>query len=208
MERRAFPRLKARMTARLLINQERSGVGTPINMSVGGVGIQSDMSVSSGDRVVMHLNDGVRLEGVVARTFDGGFAVQLAMCEAKRARLIEALTPFFKQGEEITQLFLERRTSGRQEGMRAKAVCTTATGIIECCIVDMSLTGAAIETGEEIRIGSEIAIGQVRAKVVRRDGQIYGIEFDLPPAAPQQKPVKNVERESEQISRKFAQHGD
>lgn len=180
MERREFPRLKARMPARLLINNETSGKGTLFDLSAGGVGVLTDVEVAAGDRVVMHLDGGARLEGTVMRLLADGFGVELTMSAAKRSRLVDALEPMVESVEEIVELPMNRRVAERVAGLRMETECHTENGILECRIVDMSLTGAAIESRTEIAIGSVITIGQTRGKVVRRYGNTYGIHFDRP----------------------------
>ena len=91
MDRREYPRLKARMPARLLINGEHSGQGTLFDLSAGGVGVLTDLAAEVGDHIVLHLDGGARLEGTVMRLLADGFGVQLTMSEAKRSRLIDAL---------------------------------------------------------------------------------------------------------------------
>lgn len=180
MERREFPRLKARMPARLLINNETSGKGTLFDLSAGGVGVLTDVKVAAGDHIVMHLDGGARLEGTVMRLLADGFGVELTMSEAKRSRLIDALEPMVESVEEIVELPMNRRVAERVAGLRMETECHTENGILECRIVDMSLTGAAIESNTEIAIGTAITIGQTRGKVVRRYGKTYGIHFDRP----------------------------
>ena len=180
MERREFPRLKARMPARLLINNETSGTGTLFDLSAGGVGVLTDLKVAKGDHVVLHLEGGGRLEGAVMRLLADGFGVQLTMSEAKRSRLIDALEPMVESVEEIVELPMNRRVAERVAGLRMKTECHTEDGVLDCRIVDMSLTGAAIETDANIKIGSAVTIGQTSGKVVRRDGKTFGVQFDRP----------------------------
>ncbi len=168
------------MPARLLVNNETSGKGTLFDLSAGGVGVLTDVKVAAGDHVVMHLEGGARLEGTVMRLLADGFGVELTMSAAKRSRLIDALEPMVESVEEIVELPMNRRVAERVAGLRMETECHTENGALECRIVDMSLTGAAIETNAEIAIGSVITIGQTRGKVVRRYGKTYGIHFDRP----------------------------
>ncbi len=181
MERRKFPRLKARMAASLLVNNEIDGKGTLFDLSAGGVGILSDLRVAQGDHIVMHLAGGGRLEGTVMRLLADGFGVELTMSDTKRSRLIDALEPMVEGVEEIVELPMNRRVAERVAGLRMEAECFTENGVlIDCRVVDMSLTGAAIETNADIDINSVITIGQTRGTVVRRYGKIYGIQFERP----------------------------
>lgn len=177
VERRVFPRLKSCINARLLINQERDGEGVLYNFSASGAAVKSNASVALGDQVVLHLEGGSRFEGAVARVFEDGFALEFGMCESKRRRLINALEPKLKDQEEITSLSIRHRMAERIGGLRMKTVCHTESGEIECRLVDVSLTGAALETDAALSVGDDIMIGQTRGKVIRRDGSVYGVQF-------------------------------
>ena len=178
MERRVFPRLKSRINTRLLINQERDGEGVLYNFSASGAAIKSEARVAPGDQVVLHLEGGSRFAGAVSRVFEDGFALEFGMCESKRQRLITALAPKFDEEDEITSLSIRHRMAERIGGLRMKTICHTEDGEIECRLVDVSLTGAALETDAALSVGDDIMIGQTRGKVIRRDGSVYGVQFE------------------------------
>lgn len=184
MERRAFPRLKSRINARLLLNNEMDGDGLLLDFSASGAAIETALSAAPGDRLVLHLDGGSRFEGVVARLFEGGFAVEFGMHESKRERLVNALEARLAEEDELTSLPLKQRVAQRIGGFRSKTRCRIEDGgEIECRLVDMSLGGAAIETDADIKIGSRIVLGQTPGKIVRRDGMLYGVQFDPAPKA-------------------------
>ena len=166
------------MAARLLINGEDSGQGTLFDLSAGGVGVLTDLKANVGDHLVIHLEGGARLEGTVMRLLADGFGVQLVMSDAKRSRLIDALAPMSEGEEEIVELPLNRRIAERVAGLRMKTECSTEKGVLDCRIVDMSLTGAAIETDAKLSIGEAVTIGQTKGKVVRQYGKTFGVQFD------------------------------
>lgn len=179
MERRAFPRLKSRINVRLLVNNTLDGEGVILNFSASGAGVESALEVAPGDRIVLHLEGGSRFEGVVARLFDGGFGVEFGMHESKRQRLISALDAIGEDAEGMTALPLKQRVANRVGGFRGKAVCRTEKGDIECRLVDMSLSGAAIQTDAVLNVGDPVCLGQTKGRIVRRDGEVYGIQFDV-----------------------------
>ena len=193
MERRAFPRLKSRINARLLVNNAHDGDGVILNFSASGAGVESALEVAPGDRVVLYLEGGSRFEGVVARLFDGGFGIEFGMHDSKRQRLVSALDAMGEDPAEMTSLPLKQRVANRVGGFRGKTMCRTEAGEIECRLIDMSLSGAAIEVDADLKVGAAISLGQTKGRIVRRDGKVYGIQFDAlkrdgahvdPPAAP------------------------
>ncbi|MEM8934850.1 MAG: PilZ domain-containing protein [Pseudomonadota bacterium] len=178
-EQRAFPRAKTRIRARLLVNQETPGDGAAVDLSAGGVAIESDLEVQMGDRVVLHFDGGTRLVGDVRRIFDGGFALELALSESKRDRLIQSLQPAIDSGRQIERLAVDRRITQRVKASRVESTFITEAGDeAPCRIVDVSLTGAAIESETELHVGAVISLGRTRGVVMRRDGNLYGVMFD------------------------------
>ncbi len=63
-----------------------------IDMSPGGIAFQSEVEVEPGERIVAYLAHLGRLEGIVARAFPGGFAIQMKLPATKRAKLAERVT--------------------------------------------------------------------------------------------------------------------
>lgn len=195
MERRAFPRLRSKINARLLVNNVEDGEGLVSDFSASGAAINTELDVAPGDHIVLYLEGGSRFEGVVARCFEGGFGIEFGMHESKRKRLMSALEGVKDDSAEMTSLPLKQRVADRVGGFRGKAVCRTASGEdVECRLVDMSLSGAAIETDVDLKIGESVLLGQTKGRIVRRDGNIYGIQFSpLSQAEKDAKPAKTAD---------------
>ncbi len=176
-ERRAHPRIDGEIAANILINNEDNAVAQVLDVSAGGIGFLFKGSIALGDRVVAHLDGGTRLEGDVVRLFDGGFAITLAMSEHKRQRLAETLDRERARGRALEKLTLERRIAKRVTAMSQSVVCETADRRFPVRIVDMSLTGVAIETEEKLDMDALVVIGKMRGTVIRREGNRYGVRL-------------------------------
>lgn len=176
-EKRAHPRVNGEIAANILINNSENGVARVLDVSAGGIGFLFKGDVSMGDHVIAHLDGGTRLEGDVARVFDGGFAIALTMSEHKRRRLAEALDRERARGRALEKLTLERRIAKRVTGMSQSVVCETADRRFPVRIVDMSLTGVAIETDEKLELDTLVVIGKMRGTIVRREGNLYGVHL-------------------------------
>lgn len=177
MERRGYTRIDGDIRASILINQDRHAVATIRDLSASGLGFHFTERIELGDNIVAHVDGGARLEGDVVRLFDGGFAISLALSEHKRARLAETLKRAAVRGEALGQLTLERRLAARVTGMRQSVICETADRKIPARIIDMSLTGVAIEVDATIEMEAMVVIGKMRGVVVRREGKVYGVQF-------------------------------
>ena len=176
-ERREHPRVDGEIEARLLINNNANAVVEVQDVSAGGIAFHYDGSVAIGDHIVAHLDGGARFEGDVVRIFNGGFAITLAMSTHKRKRLAETLERARARGRAIDRLNLERRLATRVSAMRQSVICETADRRVPVRIIDMSLTGVAIETEELLEMDSLVVIGKMRGTVVRKDGNRYGVQF-------------------------------
>ena len=176
-ERRVHPRVDGEISANILINGEKNAVARVLDVSAGGVGFVFPDAIALGDHIVAHLDGGARLEGNVVRVFDSGFAILLAMSDHKRKRLAETLDRERARGRSMDKLTVERRIATRVAGMTQSVVCETADRRFPVRIVDMSLTGVAIETEEKLEMDDYVVIGKMRGAVVRCDGNRYGIRL-------------------------------
>lgn len=176
-ERRVHPRVDGEISANILINGEKNAVARVLDVSAGGVGFVFPEAIEMGDHIVAHLDGGARLEGNVVRIFDGGFAILLVMSDHKRKRLAETLDRERARGRAMDKLTVERRIATRVAGMSQSVICETADRRFPVRILDMSLTGVAIETDEKLEMEDYVVIGKMRGSVVRCDGNRYGIRL-------------------------------
>lgn len=176
-EKRAHPRIDGEIAANILINNDENAVARVLDVSAGGIGFLFKGAISPGDHIVAHLDGGTRLEGDVVRIFEGGFAIALAMSDHKRQRLAETLDRERARGRALDRLTLERRIAKRVTGMSQSVVCETANRRFPVRIVDMSLTGVAIETEEKLDLDALVMVGKMRGTVIRREGNRYGVRL-------------------------------
>ena len=92
VERRRHQRVKVRLAGRFMRSDRMEFDCETIDASPGGIALSSDAGVQPGERIVAYLNQIGRIEGKVARTFAGGFAVQMKVLAAKRNKLADQLT--------------------------------------------------------------------------------------------------------------------
>ncbi|MEO1252268.1 MAG: PilZ domain-containing protein [Pseudomonadota bacterium] len=177
MERRRHPRIPGEIRAGILINGETNTVATVRDLSASGLNFEYDGDIAMEDGVIAYLDGGARLEGKVVRLFDGGFAISLSLSEHKRKRLAETLDRARAGGRQMNQLALESRLGSRVSGMRQSVKCEVADKQFSARIVDLSLSGVAIETDERLALDAFIVIGRMRGTVVRKEGSVYGVQF-------------------------------
>ncbi|MEM8772094.1 MAG: PilZ domain-containing protein [Pseudomonadota bacterium] len=177
MERRGHQRFEGRIRGSLLINESRHLQVRISDLSASGLAVECEENVDIGDTVVAHLDGGARLEGRVVRQLENGFAIKLAITQTKQQRLAETLQNAAEQDGQVNRLNLNRRLANRVTGGQRRMTAQTENGTVEGRVIDVSLTGLAFETQAELALESWIEIGRMRGVVVRRDENIYGVQF-------------------------------
>ncbi|MEM9495705.1 MAG: PilZ domain-containing protein [Pseudomonadota bacterium] len=175
---RAHPRIDTQIAARFLVNSEESGRGVAINISAGGVAIASETPVQIGDHIILHLAGAMRVEGAVVRLIDEGFCIALEISASRREKLKQNIDMMSHDENPPTRVRGDRRIAERVPGPEGHNYCRTADGVFKCRVVDMSLNGLAIRVEGEIAMGAWVIVGKTGGRVVRADGDLYGIEFD------------------------------
>ena len=128
-----------------------------------------------GDRVVAYLDHIGRVEGKITRILDNGFAMSVGATPRKRDKLAAQLT--WLANRAILNLPEDRRHD-RVVPRNPSAVLTLDDGRkINCRIIDMSLSGAAIAAEIRPQMRTQVTLGRVQARVVRHLEDGFALEF-------------------------------
>lgn len=146
------------------------------DISVGGAAMTSPVSLDEGEKIIAYFDQLGGIEGTVVRVFDGGFAIRIAATQHKRENLAAQITLMINKPAMPS---VEDRRHIRQTKLPPKVqILTLAEGIsIECRVLDVSLSGASIETEARPPIGNEIVLGKLRGRVIRYHDTGIGIQF-------------------------------
>ena len=118
---------------------------------------------------------GERLEGKVARIRDDGFALELNTTPRKKAKLAAQLTWLANKHELDLP---EDRRHERIQPRNPSGIMTLDDGRqYRCRIIDLSVSGAAIEINVRPAIGTQVTLGNMRGQVVRHFEDGIAIEF-------------------------------
>jgi hypothetical protein len=177
-ERRRDYRVEVRLLGRFMRSDRKEFDCESIDASPNGIAFSSDAGVQLGERIVAYLNPSGRVEGRVARIFPTGFAIQMNVPPAKRDKLAAQLTwlanrqslglPQDRRHERIAPR--DRYTILRLPNGRAY----TAT------LIDLSMSGAALNVDCEAPIGAQVVVGATPAEVVRHVNCGIAVEFLSP----------------------------
>jgi len=174
-DRRRFQRVKVNLLGRYMLADRREFPCQVINMSPGGMALIAPVAGAPGERVIAYVDHVGRLEGVIARHFENGFAMTIAATPRKRDKLAAQLT--WLANRHILGLPEDRR-HGRIVPRNPIGRLIMPNGVnLTCRIIDVSQSGAGIATDQRPAIGSIVTLGKVQGRVVRHLEDGFAIEF-------------------------------
>jgi len=176
-DRRRHKRIAVELLGRFMRENKQEHPCKLIDISAGGAAIKpmSAIPLGAGERVVAFFDHIGGIEGTMVREFDGGFAFKLIATQHKREKLAAMLTWLANRSE--LDGADERRherivpKSGRQQLQLAEGI------LLECEVLDISISGASIGTPARPVLGTEVMLGKLRARVVRHHAQGFGVQF-------------------------------
>ena len=148
-----------------------------MDVSVGGGAMMAPVDVEPGERIVAYFDHIGGLEGTVARVFEGGFAIAFQATQHRREKLAAQIM-WLVNRHELDPADLRRPGHDRTALIDKTSVLHLGEGItVQVKILDVSISGASIGTTARPRIGSEVQVGKLRARVMRHHGEGIGVEF-------------------------------
>jgi hypothetical protein len=174
VERRRHRRLSVGLSGRCMLQDRREFVCRVIDLSLGGIAVTIPAVARIGERVVAYLDRIGRFEGRVARLVEGGFAMALDLTLHGRDKLAHFLSRL--GGEAVVG---DRRHERRLLGDFVSRLLTADGGAIDCRVVDLSVSGAAVTFhGPPPPLGSRVRLGSTVGRVARRFDRGVAIAFD------------------------------
>ena len=174
-ERRRFQRVKVNLLGRYMLSDRHEYPCQVVNMSPGGMAMFAPVTGRQSERVVAYIDHVGRLEGVIARHFDNGFAMTIAATQRKRDRIAAQLT--WLANRHLLDSPEDRR-HGRLVPKRPMTMLIMPNGVnIGCRLIDLSLSGAAVATDQRPPMGALVTLGKVQGRVVRHLDDGFAVEF-------------------------------
>lgn len=173
--RRRYQRVEVDLHARYML-EDRSEHNCKINnMSPGSVSVVCSEAGNLGERVVVYIDHVGRVEGEITRLTDEGFAMELVSTPRKREKLAAQLTWLANKHE--LDLPEDRRHERVVPQKQAGILSLPDGRQYRCRIVDLSLSGAAVEIKVRPALGSVVTLGNMRGEVVRHFEDGIALEF-------------------------------
>jgi hypothetical protein len=174
-ERRRFQRVRVNLLGRYMLADRREFPCQVVDMSPGGMAVIAPVNGKAGERVIAYIDHIGRLEGSIVRQFANGFAMTISATPRKRDKLAAQLT--WLANRHILGLPEDRRP-GRVVPRDPVSTMVLPNGTsINCRVIDMSLSGAAVATDQRPPIGTLITLGKTQGRIVRHLDQGFAVEF-------------------------------
>jgi len=174
-DRRRHHRVPVSVFGRFMRENKQEYPCQVINMSAGGMAILAPVTCEAGERMVAYLDNLGRIEGVVARSFEGGFAVRILASLYKRERIANLLT--WLTNQESLGLGEERKHERIVPRINASKLILPNGEVHNCRVIDVSLSGASIACALKPPISTVVILGRMRGRVVRHHEQGLAIQF-------------------------------
>jgi len=176
-ERRSFQRVKVSIYGRYMLQDRSEHTCRVTDMSPGNVALKAEKIGRMGERIVVYLDHLGRIEGRIARILEDGFAMTINASVRKRDKLAAQLTWLANRHE--LDLPEDRRYERVAPVNPLSTVRMPDGGEHPCRIVDLSASGAAVETAARPPLGTQVFLANLRGRVTRHFEHGFALEFSV-----------------------------
>ncbi|HWU25234.1 MAG TPA: PilZ domain-containing protein [Rhizomicrobium sp.] len=164
-ERRQFKRVRVELAGRLFVpSDNREASCQVVDISTGGAQINCEIVPALDETVVLYIDNFGRFEGIVVRPEEGNFGVRFQCSAMKREKLAEQLTLYMNK-DLVDASVIRRHDRTETKGL---AKFTRVTGeIVNCTVLDLSLSGISLKSDVRPPIGEVVLIGNAAGRVAR-----------------------------------------
>lgn len=174
-ERRRHKRVPLSLPGRGLAASTGEFTCKVVDISPGGARVLTQNVPQQGERVVLMVEGLGRIEGVAVRVGANGFGLRFSGTQRKRDRLGDAITWRLN----MERLGLEEDRTAPRKPTQGKAKIELRDGVvIQAELIDVSKTGAAFACRERPRLGENVRVGGMNAKVSRWLDNGFAVHFD------------------------------
>ncbi|MFV0280143.1 MAG: PilZ domain-containing protein [Rhodoblastus sp.] len=175
MERRRHQRVKVSIAGRYMLENKQEYPCRTVDASPGGLLIAGPTRGALGERVVFYFEELGRLEGVVVRNAEAGFAVVLVLSPAKRERIADLLT--WIANSETEDGVASRRHKRIVPKEKSALMLVEGRTALPVEIVDVSVSGVGLRCDKLPPIDARVEIGRRSGRIVRHFNGGLAIEF-------------------------------
>ncbi|WP_108458965.1 PilZ domain-containing protein [Devosia naphthalenivorans] len=170
-----FQRVKISVLGRYMLADRREFPCQVLEMSPGDAMVVAPVAGLVGEKVIAYIDHLGRIEGVITAQIDGGFVMDISASSRKRDKMAAQLT--WLANKDILNLPEDRRHERVVPDIRHSTVVLDDGRRYNCKIIDISLSGAAIELDVRPAMGTPVTLGRMRARVIRHFQNGVAVEF-------------------------------
>jgi hypothetical protein len=174
-QRRAFQRVAVNLQGRLMLANYEEYVCKVVDMSPGDVRFACAGYPVPNERVIAYIDHLGRVEGTVIKLVEGGFVMSINATGRKREKLAAQLTWIANKHE--LGLPEDRRHDRLTPRVTRTELMLEDGRRYPCRLMDLSLSGAAVDIDIRPPIGTAVQLGNMRGRVVRHFLEGVAIEF-------------------------------
>jgi hypothetical protein len=171
-----FQRVKVSILGRYMLSDRSEYPCQIIEMSPGDAVVIAPVSGKVGERIIAYLDHLGRVEGTVGEAIDGGFVASFVSTARKRDKLAAQLT--WLANKDTLGLPEDRRHERVVPDSRHSVIVLADGRKYGCKIIDISLSGAAIEIDVRPVAGTACTLGRMSAVVTRHFENGVGVQFN------------------------------
>lgn len=177
-DRPRFQRVKVSILGRYMLADKREFPCQVIEMSPGDAIVIAPVAGAVGEKIIAYIEQIGRIEGLVIAQVEGGFAMTIEATDRKRDKMSAQLT--WLANKDILNLPEDRRHERVVPDIRHSSIVLDDGRRYNCKIIDISLSGAAVEMAVRPAMGTLVTLGRMRARVVRHFQNGVAVEFIVP----------------------------
>jgi hypothetical protein len=174
-DRRKYRRVAIRLLGRFMREDKEEYPCQVVNMSAGGMALLSPAQCRDGERIVAYLDNFGRIEGVVIRSVEGGFAARIVASQYKREKIANLLTWLINR--ESLGLNEERKHERVVPRNPLSKLILPNGDVFDCRVIDVSLSGASITMEKRPTLQTEVILGRMRGRIVRHHDTGVAVQF-------------------------------
>ena len=170
-----FQAVQVSFGVRFMLRDGTEFEGQVTQMSPGSAHVEADAQPSLGERIVAYVDHIGRIEGQAWRVLEDGFGITVEATQRKRDKIAAQLT-WFANRDELS--LPEDRRHDRVRPKESNNKLTLPDGrTYPCTIIDLSVSGAAIQIDVRPARGTQVLLGRMKGHVARHFDGGCAIEF-------------------------------
>jgi hypothetical protein len=128
-----------------------------------------------GERVIAHFDELGKIEGLITRLIEDGFAMRLFLHKDRRVWLAKKIDWLDNHRHHKLP---DDRTHKRIIPQKSRSTVMLADGTVRgCFVIDMSVSGVAVSSELTPRLGDVLAVGKIVGRVVRIFSEGFAVRF-------------------------------